>query len=134
MSGSLRRTPEHSPHTSGARGSISHDLYGTAIVPAQMSQSSNDRKGAGSTGSHGSQGGPRSPRDTAIPRVAQGPSGLQDPYSIIAYLLSGAIMFGGAGWLADRWLGTQFLVAIGLLIGAAMSIYLIYVRLTMDGK
>ncbi len=58
------------------------------------------------------------------------PGGLGDPWSIVAYLLSGMLLLGGAGWLLDRWLGTSFLVPAGLLLGTALATYLIYVRLS----
>lgn len=32
-------------------------------------------------------------------------------------------MYGFFGWLADRWLGTSFLVVIGILLGAGLGIY-----------
>jgi F0F1-type ATP synthase assembly protein I len=81
-----------------------------------MSQGSNDPVG------------PDDPGDGA--RAARQPSaGTTDPWSIVAYLLSGMLLWGGAGWLLDRWLGTSFLVLIGLLIGVALSLYLIYLRL-----
>ncbi len=56
-------------------------------------------------------------------------SGGADPWSIVAYLLSGMLIWGGAGWLLDRWLETSFLVLVGLLLGTALAIYLIYIRL-----
>ncbi len=62
-------------------------------------------------------------------RGGRAPGGLGDPWSIVAYLLSGMLTWGGAGWLLDRWLGTSFLVLVGLLLGTALAIYLIYVRL-----
>ncbi len=55
--------------------------------------------------------------------------GLGDPWTIVAHLMSGMLLWGGAGWLLDRWLGTSFLVLVGLLMGTALAIYLIYVRL-----
>lgn len=51
-----------------------------------------------------------------------------DPYAIIAYLLSGMVLYGGIGWALDRWLGTTFLVAVGLLIGATLSLIVVYLR------
>ena len=48
--------------------------------------------------------------------------------SVLAYLVTGPALFGGLGWLADRWLGTSFLVAIGILGGMAMSLYVIWLR------
>lgn len=48
--------------------------------------------------------------------------------NIFAYLLSGVVLFGGLGWLLDRWLDTSFIVAIGMLGGTALSLYLVWVR------
>src|SRR3954447_8236647 len=45
-----------------------------------------------------------------------------------AHLLSGPLVYGGAGWLADRWLGTGFLLPVGLVGGMALSLYLIWFR------
>jgi F0F1-type ATP synthase assembly protein I len=49
----------------------------------------------------------------------------------VAYLLSGMLLFGGAGWLVDRWLDTTVFVLIGLLAGTALAVYLVYVRLNV---
>lgn len=64
------------------------------------------------------------------PGTPAGPQrgGPGDAWSVLGYLLSGMIVWGGAGWLLDRWLGTHFLVLIGLLLGGGAAIYLIYVR------
>lgn len=79
--------------------------------------------------SNGDEGTERQPPDEAGPEPAgQGPTGPGDAWSIVAYLLSGMLLWGGAGWLLDRWLGTSFLVLIGLLIGTAAAIYLVYIR------
>jgi len=51
-----------------------------------------------------------------------------DAWTVIAYLLSGLIFWGGAGALLDRWLGTEFFVLVGMLIGGAGAIYLVHVR------
>jgi ATP synthase protein I len=48
--------------------------------------------------------------------------------SVIAYLLAGPATFGLIGWLLDSWLGTSFLIVIGLLAGMAMSLYVIVLR------
>jgi F0F1-type ATP synthase assembly protein I len=50
-------------------------------------------------------------------------------WSIIGTLVAGVLVWGGVGWLVDRWLGTDsvFLV-IGLLVGFAASMYLVFVR------
>lgn len=59
----------------------------------------------------------RDPRDRPI-----------DPWETISSLLGGIILMGGLGWLVDRWAHTHFVVAIGMVIGAASSIYLVYVK------
>ena len=37
-------------------------------------------------------------------------------------------MYGFLGWLIDRWLGTDFIVAIGIIVGAGLGIYLTFSR------
>ncbi len=46
----------------------------------------------------------------------------------IAYLLSGPLIYGGVGYLADQWLGTTWLVGVGIVAGMALSLYLIWFR------
>lgn len=49
-------------------------------------------------------------------------------WSIFGYLISGQIVWGGIGWGLDQWLGTSFLVLVGLLLGMGSSIYLVWLR------
>ena len=49
-------------------------------------------------------------------------------WSIIGTLVAGVLAWGGIGWLLDRWLGTGYLVAVGILVGAAGAFYLIIRR------
>jgi ATP synthase protein I len=51
-----------------------------------------------------------------------------DPWHAVGYLVSGVALYGVLGWLADRWLGTSYLVAIGIVTGAALGIYLTIMR------
>ena len=51
-----------------------------------------------------------------------------DPWHAFGYVVSGVALYGLAGWALDRWLGTTFLVAIGILIGAVFGIYMTYAR------
>jgi F0F1-type ATP synthase assembly protein I len=44
------------------------------------------------------------------------------------YVVSGVFLYGAAGWLLDRWLGTSFLVAVGILLGAVLGIYQTWAR------
>jgi len=51
-----------------------------------------------------------------------------DPFHAFSYVVSGVLVYGVLGWLADKWLGTSFLVAIGILAGAGLGIYMTIVR------
>jgi ATP synthase protein I len=51
-----------------------------------------------------------------------------DPWHAFGYVVSGVGVYGLAGWGLDRWLGTTFLVAIGILVGAGFGIYMTYAR------
>jgi F0F1-type ATP synthase assembly protein I len=43
-------------------------------------------------------------------------------------MLSGIIVWGGVGLALDHWLGTRFLVLVGLLLGLGVSIYIIVMK------
>ncbi|WP_019629361.1 AtpZ/AtpI family protein [Actinomadura atramentaria] len=49
-------------------------------------------------------------------------------WSIPSYVLSGMAVYGGIGWLLDHWLGTSALFPIGILVGLALALYLVYHR------
>ena len=51
-----------------------------------------------------------------------------DPWHAFGYIVSGVALYGLAGWLLDRWLGTTFLVALGILAGAGLGIYMTFAR------
>lgn len=55
-----------------------------------------------------------------------------DPWHAVGYLVAGVAFYGVLGWLADRWLDTNFLVVVGILLGAALGIYLTAARFRMD--
>lgn len=52
--------------------------------------------------------------------------------SITAYLLAGPIAYGALGWLADHYLGTHVFTAVGVLLGVALALYIVYVRYGKD--
>lgn len=61
--------------------------------------------------------------------IAEGQaSGFVAGWTVLSYLISGPLLYGGLGWLLDRWLGTQVFVLIGLLAGMALSFYMIVLR------
>lgn len=47
---------------------------------------------------------------------------------VTSYLLAGPLCFGGIGYGLDRWLGTTGVVAVGVLLGMALSLYVIWLR------
>ena len=49
-------------------------------------------------------------------------------WSILGTLLAGVLAWGFIGWLLDQWLGTRFLVAVGIIVGMAGAMYLIIKR------
>jgi ATP synthase protein I len=49
-------------------------------------------------------------------------------WTIFGYLLSGLLFWGGAGYAADKWLGTRYLTLVGLLVGMGGAIYLVWLR------
>ena len=51
-----------------------------------------------------------------------------DPWHAHGYLVAGVLVYGLLGWVADRWLGTSFLVVIGILLGAGFGIYMTIAR------
>ena len=51
-----------------------------------------------------------------------------DPWHAFGYIVSGVLLYGFLGWLSDRWLGTSFLVAVGILVGAGLGIYMTWAR------
>ena len=46
-----------------------------------------------------------------------------------SYLVAGVLFYGAVGWLLDQWLGTRYLVAVGVLLGAGLGTYMMVVAL-----
>ncbi len=51
-----------------------------------------------------------------------------DPWHAFGYLVAGVGLYGFVGWLVDRWLGTSFLLPVGIVLGAVLGLYLTFVR------
>jgi F0F1-type ATP synthase assembly protein I len=62
-------------------------------------------------------------RDPVAPPARGG-----DGWTVITLLLAGVTVYGGLGWLLDRWLGTELFLPVGLLAGVAGAIYMVYKR------
>lgn len=48
--------------------------------------------------------------------------------TVLAYLITGPMLFGALGWLVDRWLGVTLFIAVGILAGMGLSLYIIWLR------
>ena len=62
------------------------------------------------------------------PREEQPGDEANRAWRAFAYLLTGPLVYGGLGWLADSWLGTEFLLPVGIVGGMGLSLYLIWFR------
>jgi F0F1-type ATP synthase assembly protein I len=49
-------------------------------------------------------------------------------WAVLGTLIAGMLVWGGIGWLVDRWLSTRAFLPIGLIVGVAGAIYLIVVK------
>lgn len=77
----------------------------------------------GRTSAAASAGGPVDARRDG---QADRPAG--DPWHAFGYVVSGVAVYGLLGWLADRWLETTGLVAVGILVGAGLGIFMTFAR------
>jgi hypothetical protein len=74
---------------------------------------------------------PEQPRpQTPLEKADAGHGRLEESrmWNVVSYLITGPVMLGAVGWALDSWLGTSWLVAVGILGGMALSLYLIWVR------
>jgi F0F1-type ATP synthase assembly protein I len=65
------------------------------------------------------------------PSAPDSPQG--DPWHAFGYIVSGVLVYGVIGALVDHWLGTTFIVAIGILLGAGFGIYMTWARFNKPG-
>jgi F0F1-type ATP synthase assembly protein I len=47
---------------------------------------------------------------------------------VLSYLISGVLVYGLLGWLGDHYLGTRFLLPVGIVGGAALGVFIIIRR------
>jgi ATP synthase protein I len=66
---------------------------------------------------------------TGDPGDGTGGASPPDAWSVIGLLLGGLLVWGGIGYLLDRWLGFRALfLPIGLIVGAIGSTWLVVIR------
>ncbi|MET7283195.1 hypothetical protein ABZS29_33515 [Kribbella sp. NPDC005582] len=56
------------------------------------------------------------------------PQNSGDGWRVLSYLIGGVLLYGGIGFGLDRLFGTQFLVLVGIALGAGLSILLLNYR------
>ncbi len=85
--------------------------------------------------SHRAEDGSSTPASTARPSTAQYGARLmrtspnQDGWFLAVNLVTATLVWGGIGWLLDRWLGTApWLMSIGFVVGNACGIYLLWLK------
>lgn len=55
-----------------------------------------------------------------------------DPWSITGHIAAGMAVYGGLGWLIDRWAGTHdVFTPIGVVFGLAAALYLTFRQLSV---
>lgn len=60
--------------------------------------------------------------------LSPGAAGSQIGWASTSTMLGGIVVWGGAGWLLDHWLGTRFATPTGALLGMALGIYAVVAR------
>ena len=68
------------------------------------------------------------------PRLARSEksAGIDVGMRVLSYLIAGVALYGFLGWLGDHYLGTRFLLPIGIVAGAALGCYVIIRRFGAD--
>lgn len=56
------------------------------------------------------------------------PNTSTDGWRVLSYLVGGIVVYGGAGWLLDRWLNTSYFLPVGIVLGAGLTILLLHFR------
>jgi F0F1-type ATP synthase assembly protein I len=68
-------------------------------------------------------------------RVGGGePGGMNQGMQTLSYLIAGVLLYGGLGWVGDHYLGTRFLLPLGIVVGAGFGIYLVVKRFGAEAR
>jgi F0F1-type ATP synthase assembly protein I len=57
------------------------------------------------------------------------PSRAVDPWAAFGRLVAGVGIYSTIGWVGDSWIGTSFLVPVGIVIGAALGLWTTFLGL-----
>ena len=67
-------------------------------------------------------------RDEATSGRSDAAVGMDQGLRVLSYLISGVLVYGLLGWVGDHFLGTAFLLPIGIVGGAAFGVYVVIRR------
>lgn len=65
--------------------------------------------------------------------ISHGAEPQGDPWAAFGYLVAGVAFYGGIGIALSVWLDASYLVPIGILVGAAFGIYMVFARYRYRG-
>ena len=51
-----------------------------------------------------------------------------DGWRVLSYLIGGVLLYGGIGFGLDRLFGTEFLLPVGIVLGAGLTVLLLHFR------
>jgi ATP synthase protein I len=69
------------------------------------------------------------------PRRSDAWSGMETGWAITGTLIAGMLVLGGLGYVLDRVFGTgAALTAVGIVVGAGLAIYIVYLRYGRGGE
>ena len=73
-------------------------------------------------------------RDSGGSKTGPGPdkAAMDQGMRALSYLISGVLLYGALGWVGDHFLHTNFLLPIGIVVGAALGIYVVIRRLFVE--
>ena len=66
------------------------------------------------------------------PSGSTGSQGMNQGLQVLSYLIAGIGVYGLLGWLGDHFLGTGFLLPLGIVLGAALGIYVVIKRFSAE--
>lgn len=61
-------------------------------------------------------------------RPSAASQGVDQAWAAVTTLIGGFVVWGGVGWLLDRWWGTRFALPVGVILGMALGVYAVVVR------
>jgi F0F1-type ATP synthase assembly protein I len=75
-----------------------------------------------------SAGGPERKNEQSRRNPPGVPEGASAGWSILSYMITGMVLYGGIGWLIGRWTHVAALFPIGMLVGLGLALTMIILR------